>query len=91
MTSTARSAPIASALRSASIAFSGPIETTTTSPSPAASRSAQRLLDRVRVELGERELAAAVEPLRRRIDARPAAASGTAFTQTAIFIAADSS
>src|SRR5207248_11372663 len=37
LTSSARSAPMASALRIPSSAFSGPSETSTTSPSPAAS------------------------------------------------------
>ena len=67
--STARSAPIASALRSASIAFSGPIETTTTSPSPVCFLQPQRLLDRVGVEVGDRELDRPVEAVRRRVDA----------------------
>ena len=89
VTSTARSAPIASALRSASIARSGPIETTTTSPSPAASLSFSASSTAIRVEVGDRELdpsgRAASSPGRCR---RPAAASGTALTQTAIFMRA---
>ena len=49
-------------------ALAGPIETSTTSPSPSPSFSAQRLLDRVRVEGVERAVAGAVEPLRLRVD-----------------------
>ena len=67
----------------------GPIETTTTSPSPVASLS-RNLLDRVRVEGVQRALAGAVEPLRAGSIRLCAVASGTSFTQTAIFTRRDS-
>ena len=66
-TSTARSAPIASALRSDSIAFSGPSDTSTTSPSRRL-LDPQRLLDRVEVGRVQRRLAGPVEPLRSGVD-----------------------
>src|SRR5439155_2503345 len=82
------SAPMASALRRASIARSGPSEMTTTSPSPAASfsRSASST-----AYVSKSEIASSTDRSMRFVDGsmrRPAAASGTAFTQTAIFMRA---
>ena len=90
VTSTARSAPIASALRSDSIAFSGPTETTTTSPPRASLMRSASSTAFTSVALS------APSPVRSsRFVAgsmrRVAVASGTCFTQTAIFIARDSS
>ena len=87
---TARSAPIASALRSELTARSGPIETITTSPSPVASFSrsasstafASNAFSAPSPERSRRFVAASIRLC--------AVASGTSFTQTAIFIAADS-
>ena len=88
-TSTARSAPIASALRSESTAFSGPSETRTTSP-PCASliRSASSTafksigLSAASPERSSRFVAGSIRLC--------TVASGTCLTQTAIFIGADS-
>jgi hypothetical protein len=68
--------------------FSGPIEITTTSPSPWASfkRSASST-----AYVSKSEIASSTERSMRFVDGsmrRPAAASGTAFTQTAIFMRA---
>src|SRR3954452_25434595 len=79
---------MASAFRSASIAFSGPIETMTTSPSPDASRS---LSASSTAYVSKSEMASSTERSRRFVAVpmrRPAAASGTALTQTAIFMRA---
>ena len=89
-TRTARSAPIASALRSELSARSGPIETTTTSPSPVASFSrsasstafASNAFSAPSPERSSRFVPGSIRLC--------AVASGTSFTQTAIFIAADS-
>ena len=88
-TRTARSAPMASALRSESTAFSGPSDTSTTSP-PWASliRSASSTAFR---SVGLR--VASPERSSRFVDGSIrlcTVASGTCFTQTAIFIGADS-
>ena len=87
-TSTARSAPSASARRSASAARSGPIETTTTSPPPAASRwrspsSIACTSNGLSASSPERSRRLVCGSMR-----RGAAASGTSFTQIAIFISA---
>ena len=90
MISTARSAPIASAFRSASIARSGPIETTTTSPSPDASLSFNASSTGY---VSHSEIVSSPERSSRFVEGsrcRWEAASGTAFTQTAIFMGADS-
>ena len=86
LTSTERSAPIASVLRTASAAPGGPSDTTTTSPSPAASRTRSASSTGWR---SKSESARSPERSSRPVDGsslRPVAASGTAFTQTAIFI-----
>ncbi len=84
-TSTARSAPIASAFRSASAAFSGPTLTTTTSP-PCASliRSASSTAFRsvaFKAPSPERSMRPVAGSMR-----FVAVASGTCFTHTAIFM-----
>ena len=89
-TRTARSAPIASALRSELTARSGPIETITTSPSPVASFSrsasstalASNAFSAPSPERSSRFVPGSIRLC--------AVASGTSLTQTAIFIAPDS-
>ena len=87
LTSTARSAPIASALRSESAAFSGPIDTTTTSvsDSPFRRNASSTAFVSKRLSAPSPERSSRFEP--GSIRAEP---SGTCFTQTAIFISRDS-
>src|SRR4029077_20389125 len=83
LTSTARSAPMASALRSESAAFSGPIETTTTSVSESPlSRSASS------TAFASKWLSAPSPERSSRFvpGSRREWPSGTCFTQTAIFM-----
>ena len=91
-TRTARSAPIASALRSESSAFSGPSETSTTSPPSPASASRSRSASSTAF-VSTAFSAPSPERSRRFVPGSirfVAAASGTCFTQTAIFTGWDS-
>ena len=92
LTWTPLSAPIGSALRSASSASSGPTVRTVTELALAGLRDLQRLLDGVLVELGQQAVdALPVGGVVGSVNVRSAWASGTYLTQTTMFMARASS